>query len=399
MKYSRTAGEVMYKLYSHNDLDGVGCGIIIKLALGEEGQVYYNSVGGLDYKVEKFFSEKDHKDTKLYITDLSINEDNTKRVDDFVKQGGQAQLIDHHKTALHFNEYEWATVTVQYDDGRQTCATSLLYEYFVEQKKLSPKRSIEQFIELVRQYDTWEWDENNNVKAKQLNDLFYMFSIEEFEEMILQRLKTADDFEFDELEAKLLSMEEAKIERYIKRKKRELIQASIDKHIVGVVHAESYHSELGNELGKEYPHLDYIAILNTGGRKVSFRTIHNHIDVSAVAGTYGGGGHAKASGCTMNEEAFRKFVVELFTEESLKIDAPKNKFNQKENSHGTIYEGRSGDIYRIYQKQEQWKIEKNHQENATVFKDFQSAVNAIKIADFAWLAKDDVYDNYMKKNK
>ena len=92
-------------------------------------------------------------------------------------------------------------------------------------------------------------------------------------------------------------MEEEKINRYIRKKNRELIQTFIGDHCVGIVHAEMYHSELGNELGKENSHLDYIAILNMGGKKVSFRTIHDHIDVSAVAGGFGGGGHAKASGC------------------------------------------------------------------------------------------------------
>ena len=63
-----------------------------------------------------------------------------------------------------------------------------------------------------------------------------------------------------------------------------LFKLQTDEYFAGVVYAESYHSELGNELGKEYPHLDYIAILNIGGRRMGFRTIHDHVDVSQVAG-------------------------------------------------------------------------------------------------------------------
>ena len=85
------------------------------------------------------------------------------------------------------------------------------------------------------------------------------------------------------LRRKLLNMEEDKIERYIRRKKREIVQLKIDKYYAGIVYGESYHSELGNELGKEHPHLDYIAILNMGSKKISFRTIHDHVDVSEIA--------------------------------------------------------------------------------------------------------------------
>src|SRR5699024_356430 len=150
--------------------------------------------------------------------------------------------------------------------------------------------------ELVRQYDTWEWEKNDNQKAKRLNSLFYLVSIEEFEEKMIQRLQTNDDFHFDDFEKKIMDMEDSKIDRYIRRKRRQLIQTKVNEHFAGVVYVESYCSELGKELGKEYLHLDYIVILNIGGKRAGFRTIHDHIDVSEVASYYGGGGHATASG-------------------------------------------------------------------------------------------------------
>ena len=48
----------MYKLLSHNDLDGVGCGIIAKLAFGEDVEIRYNSVSYLNQEVEKFLDQK-----------------------------------------------------------------------------------------------------------------------------------------------------------------------------------------------------------------------------------------------------------------------------------------------------------------------------------------------------
>ena len=98
------------------------------------------------------------------------------------------------------------------------------------------------------------------------------------------------------------------MERYIRRKRRELVQTNLDGHYAGVVYAESYHSELGNELGKEYPHLDYIVILNIGGRRMGFRTIHDQVDVSKIAGKYRGGGNEKASGALLTGDAYKHFV-------------------------------------------------------------------------------------------
>ena len=68
----------MYKLLSHNDLDGVGCGILGKLAFGDKISVRYNSISNLNREVESFLGNDD-KDTYLFITDLSVNEENEKR--------------------------------------------------------------------------------------------------------------------------------------------------------------------------------------------------------------------------------------------------------------------------------------------------------------------------------
>ena len=54
------------------------------------------------------------------------------RLDAFYQDGGKVQLLDHHKTALHFNDYEWGHVQVEDDEGKLTSATSLFYEYLVD---------------------------------------------------------------------------------------------------------------------------------------------------------------------------------------------------------------------------------------------------------------------------
>ena len=387
----------MYKLLSHNDLDGVGCGILAKLAFGEQVKVRYNSISSLNREIE-YFLENDDPETFLFVTDLTPNEENEKRLNDFYNAKGQVQLIDHHKSALHFNDYEWGYILVEDHEGKLTSATSLLYEYLVKNNLLQPSEALSEFVELVRQYDTWEWEKNGNHQAHSLNSLFYLISMEEFEEKIMERLRTSDHFDFDEFEKKILKMEADKIDRYIRRKKREIVQVTIGEHLAGIVYAETYHSELGNELGKEYPHLDYIAIVIMGGKRISLRTIYDHIDVSEVAGQFGGGGHQKASGCTLTEEAYKLFVLDTFHLLPILEDAKRNQYNLKQSSFGSFYMNRKNDTFILYSKNNQdWILEKNKAEIGQTFTSFEEGERFLKRNYEAALVRDDLFVDYLMR--
>jgi oligoribonuclease NrnB/cAMP/cGMP phosphodiesterase (DHH superfamily) len=387
----------LYLLYTHNDLDGVGCGIVARCAFGGKVDIRYNSVGGLNLQVERFL-DKSRKKNYLFITDLSVNEANEQGLDEFVKSGGKVKLIDHHKTALHFNKYPWGMVQVAYENGKLASATSLFYEYLIQNGLLTPTKGLNEFVELVRMYDTWEWEQHAQLQAKRLNDLFYMVSIEEFEEKMVERLQQRERFSFDEFEEKILDMEEEKIERYVRRKKREIIQTCLNDQYVGIVHAESYHSELGNELGKENPHLDYIAIMNMGGKKISFRTIHDHIDVSEIAGQYGGGGHVKAAGCSITEEAYQMYVAKTFPLEPMRADAFKNTFNLKNSVYGSLYENRKEQSVFIFPSEEGWEIDVDGHELNQHFSTFEEAERFVKRHYATWLVRDDVYIAYLMEH-
>ncbi|MFD2611739.1 DHH family phosphoesterase [Paenibacillus gansuensis] len=387
-----------YYLLSHNDLDGVGCGIVAKLAFGDQADIRYNSLSGLNVSVERYLDRwkgKIRADQMLFITDLSVHESNEQALSEFAEKGGQVRLIDHHKSALHLNDRPWAEVTVAYEDGRLASATSLFCEHLIKQGLLERFEALDHFVELVRQYDTWEWDANGNEEAKRLNDLFYMVSIDEFEASMLGRLRKGESFSFDAFEERILDMEEEKIGRYVRRKGKELVQTFIGGLCTGIVHAEAYHSELGNLLGKQNPHLDYIAILNMGGKRVSLRTIHDHIDVSEIAGQYGGGGHAKASGCMMTEEVYRSYVSEIFPLEPIRLDAFRNYYNLKDSAAGALYEDREGSSYYLHRTRDGWGIEQNGQIKEQTFSSFQEAESHIKRQFGAALSRDERYVKYL----
>ncbi|WP_223699881.1 DHH family phosphoesterase [Sutcliffiella deserti] len=388
----------MIHLFTHNDLDGVGCGILAKIAFKEKVTVSYNSVGSLNYQVADYLEHSMAND-EVYITDLSVHEENAKKLDKLFDQGSKVQFIDHHKSALHLNDFAWAKVQVEYDDGRLTSATSLYYEYLEEIGLIEANKALNEFVELIRQYDTWEWDKNQNFRAKRLNDLLYMMSIEEFETRMLTKLSSGTNFSFDDLEDQLLNIEEKKMEKYLRRKKREILQKQVGEYWVGIVFAESFLSELGNELGKENPHLDYIAMINMGSRRISLRTIHDDVDVSEVASKFEGGGHAKASGCNLTEKAYKLFVAESFPLEPLKSDAPKNVFNIKESPNGVLYDSKSKGILFLTPKENgAWEIENKEKPLNKSFLNFKDAEKYIKRNYAAWLVKDEEYVSFLIEN-
>lgn len=76
----------------------------------------------------------------------------------------------------------------------------------------------------------------------------------------------------------------------------------------GIVFADKYISELGNELCKLNRELDYIAIVNMSTCSVSYRTIRDDIDMGMIAKKYGGGGHPKAAGSKFDVYKVTKFL-------------------------------------------------------------------------------------------
>ncbi len=392
----------MIHLFSHNDLDGKSCGYLAQLAFGDNCKISYCSHGTINDRVEMLLDNPKERKTEIIITDIAVNEELMMRLDERSNAGGKVKLIDHHATALHFNGFDWGHVQVRYDDDRLTCATSLFYEYLIENNKLKPTGALNEYVELVRLYDTWEWFDKK-VEAKRLNDLFFILPPDKFEDQIMDRLK-GDSFQFSETETTILDLEEENIADYIKKKQRQMVEiwdtwslgeGSEEKtYKIGILHAERYHSELGNEINRENPHLDLIVILNISNKRIGLRTIHDEVDCSIYAKQYGGGGHPKASGGNMTSEAFEKFVVAAFHEQPRRIDAPKNEHNVKENPDGSLYVNNHREVSKIYSEDNQtWVItHKTHPVEET-FESYQDAENYVKRHFEGWLMRDDEANN------
>lgn len=72
----------MYKLLLYMDLDGVGCGVLVKLVFGDRIKICYNFIVLFNCEVE-WFLENEERNIYLFIMDLLVNEENEKRFEEF----------------------------------------------------------------------------------------------------------------------------------------------------------------------------------------------------------------------------------------------------------------------------------------------------------------------------
>lgn len=309
----------MIKLFTHTDLDGVGCAILAQLAFGKDNvdisYCNYDDIDQiiLDYVLKNF----DDVSTTIYITDISTNEE----IADLLNKRGNVRLFDHHSTALWLNKYKWCTVSVDESDGTKTSGTMILYQWLMlndnYNKKLKTNKSLYNFVDLVRNYDTWRWKElgEDGVICKQVNDLLYLYGrdsfinlcISEIHDEVFPRLYKEDKF--------ILQVRQSEIDKYIEEKNKTMIinVNGLCGKVCGFVFADRFISELGNRLCEMNPGIDFVAIINIDNRTVSYRTIKENINLGEdVAALFGGGGHSKAAGSQFTDKIKLNVIKNIF---------------------------------------------------------------------------------------
>jgi oligoribonuclease NrnB/cAMP/cGMP phosphodiesterase (DHH superfamily) len=327
------------KLFTHTDLDGISCGILAKLAFKENVDIEYCNYDTIDKKVSDFFfSDEALNYICIFITDISIKEELANEIDNCIKGTTclpKVILLDHHKTAEYLNKFKWAKVTENTtlinkfgSFGKpieeKTCGTYEFFIYLIKNDFLDTNipamettsreyfNKLVNFVDLVRQYDTWLWNTKyNNIIPKQLNDLSYIYGRDRFIEMMIKKLQPISEPLFSDMDMLMLELTQEKIDRYIESKQKQIIEKNILNFNVGVVFAEQYHSELGNALATNNPHLDFIVLINPSV-SVSYRSISDKIDLGKdIASVYGGGGHIRAAGSPVSDE-FKKTIIDTY---------------------------------------------------------------------------------------
>lgn len=303
----------MNYIITHTDLDGAGAAILSKLLWCEdEVSIVFSEAFEVDKYVEEILKEITSDDF-LYIVDCAPSPDMMLRLNqvDFKRV-----LLDHHSPKFEVENYPWAYV---FPDGVDS-GTSLFYKYF--QSSVSGKVTgfdsvslIEpfdigvtyDFVELVRKYDTWEWVKDSEIKARDLNQLFFVMGMNAFVEHCVICLQNGED-PLNDFAKQLIYYKDLEIQRYIKAKLEKVQYMNIDGIKFGIVLAESYKSQLANEIMNTCG-VNAAAIVGNDG--VSLRS-KGDIDVSVIAKKYGGGGRLNTAGFRIDEDIKQRYISRVF---------------------------------------------------------------------------------------
>lgn len=302
-----------FKIITHKDLDGVGCGVLARCIFRKQ----YVFVKFVDYtdvnQVVKDSLTKENWD-HIFITDISINKETAELIDK--NYPGKVNLIDHHPDLDWLNDgYEWAQVTPGTPNRKNTpSGTSLFYEFLKSKINIVENKRMVEFVENVRRYDTYIWKNIfNDKEPKKLNDYLGIVGFFSFMDEMVERILINDSLLSDKA-IMLLEYKEKEIEMYVKTKNKTISKRIIDGFVVGYVFAEQYHSELGNRLMELNEDLDLVVILDLSRKKISIRSLDGKgVNCTDVAKKwYKGGGHELASGSQIPDMLYSAIKSMLF---------------------------------------------------------------------------------------
>ncbi len=295
------------KLFTHTDLDGVGCAVVAHHFFGENVDVAYCDYHNVNGKVSALLDDQlalGMYDV-IYVTDISVNEEVGERINADVSSMSRIWcLLDHHATAEWMNKYQWAGVVVE-SQGIKRSGTDLFFRWLAGWNYVDGG-NIREFVEAVRSYDTWYWAKTGDQAAKDLNDLFWLIGRDRF----VERFTVDPSVALTHTERLLLEIERERINAYITGKVRQLTTHSIGGHTVGIVFADRYQSELGNHIVTERADIDFVAMIDPA-KSVSYRT-DGKVNVGLFAQIYGGGGHKNAAGSPVSDVVRQTIIESLY---------------------------------------------------------------------------------------
>lgn len=299
------------------DIDGLSPVIFLKLIHDEVDSILLNA-NDINPKVTELIKNKSYlKYDEIYITDLTLD----KTTCELIMSTGnwdRFHTFDHHAINLVANEYQFGTAISTNADGVNECATSLFYKYLTKRyPETFNTKALQNYTELVRLSDTWDWAKTNNLDANKLADLLSILGRDEYITTYTEFFKNNQDFYFTDNQKYLLDVEEKRIKRYLEESEKTMFHATLCGRPCGVVFAESHRSLLGNYLAEKYAYiLDYIVIINMQ-QGISFRAHKDNVNVGEIATIYGGGGHVKASGAPLDNAIKRKVIKILLNDKHM----------------------------------------------------------------------------------
>ena len=300
-------------LMSHiADADGVTPVILTDLVFSDYDYKLFEVTELEQFILDNINTDFFDKYDKVFLTDLCFSEEIAEKIVNSTLKD-KLQVLDHHISRLPMNKYDFVTVIDELN-GKKESGTSLYYKYLLENynNELLQKECVSTLVDMVRSGDTWEWKKTNYLEARDISTLLAYYGNNKYIEKYKKFFRENDTFYFDDIDKTIIEIDRRRINDYIENCKDKVIIRNIKGYNVGIIFAELYRSELGNDLAEYYKdQVDFIMIINMN-RSISFRSVKDEFNLGEISHEwFDGYGHAKASGAPL-PEGIKEKVIELF---------------------------------------------------------------------------------------
>jgi len=304
-------------LFTHkSDIDGMGNAVLANLAFDEVKYVLTETFD-LQKEIAKYYNDESIYDYDfVYVTDLWLEEPTLTKVAEDERLKDKFFVFDHHKSALSSaaNKYPFATIKIENEIG--LCSgTSLFYEYLINQKFLNPDRQTEEFSELTRKYDTWEWQTKyHDEKPHKLSLLFDSLGCDGYIELMTQKLKeTKEKFEFNATEEMLIKSKINQVQEKIESYAKKVYYEEVLGLKAGVVFIDyEYRNDLAEYFRQNNFDMDFAMLVALDYGTISYRNVKENVNVRLIAEQLGGKGHDKAASNPISDNQ-KQTIIELLT--------------------------------------------------------------------------------------
>ena len=342
---------------THTDADGYMPVAILKYCFGNSSVDALHFGYGMEdvEKVRDILMDENIWNAYDFVimTDYSISMDLAEKLQTS-EYATKFVLLDHHESGMNLNKYNFACVAKEsptdsfiYDwnkkvnYGRYAAGTSLLVDYleyvFASNGTYFPWWEIEPLSERITGYDNWDWHRlfEDDSRYQLWTKIFWTIGGDNFVDYVLQKFSDMKNIittkgvvpidkqtfqgyfwegykpDKDILDA----VRKAEKEAFAYAESRMPYSATFHKEFfkkvreIVFVMATQHQRDVFDLLMKKYPNADIYAVMTES--TISLRSSKEEIDLSKIAGLYGGGGHKGAAGFPITSDTFRKIGIDV----------------------------------------------------------------------------------------
>ena len=333
-------------LFTHTDLDGVGCEIIYRLArpASPDRIIISSEIKNIDKNVMNLL--KEIEPSRITFADICASND----VLLMLKEAGHVvEIYDHHPTNARCKEVIPEAIIIPEKDGKMECGTSLLYNHYLMIYKMYQSHHIKTqgnpmfdsaydiacmfensdgmlplFVDTVRSYDTYEFKQTGNILAKELNVLFSMLGYKRFADKYVEYLTVRHT---ELIDSTSLEFVRAKMENEMDIINTftmgDIYKFTLNGLDCGLIFGTkgTNISEFGyNFLSTHSDDLDVIILADLQGGTFQMRAVKEGIDLGKdICVPIGGGGHPKAAGAPIDANMLEtiKYNIKLYLQTNI----------------------------------------------------------------------------------